>query len=352
MTAPSPPALDPPPALTPPWQGPWRRLSQRLLQRLKRGAQGRAAGGGGPAGGRPEDGLVHAGQRLQQARLRRGLGLRQLADETRISTPVLEALERGWRERLPEAAYLRTMLPLLEEHLALEPGSLREALPVAPPRHRAATRGREGLWRFRPGAIELFNSWQGSVVYGLLMLGLLLALNRHQRLLAQRGLLSVEPVPADAIPVHPAVAAGAASIASASASATASNPGSPRPEVAAQASGQGPVEDLLTAFPELRPLRGAAAGQGLPKLRQERPGSDLSLGQLRLQLAVPTRLNLTSRGGATSIAELRGDLVLPVLPPFQLRLEPTPAAAAVRWNGAPLTPDREGHFRYPPLARP
>ena len=246
------------------------------------------------------------------------------------------------------------MLPLLEEHLALEPGSLREALPAAPPRHRAAARGRESLWRFQPGAIDLFNSWQGSVVYGLLMLGLLLALNRHQRLLAQRGLLSVEPVPAEAIPVNPAIASGAASrgSASATATATASSAGSPRPAVGSEASGQGPVEDLLTAFPELRPLRGAAAGQGLPKLRRERPGSDLSLGQLRLRLSVPTRLNLTSRGGANSIAELSGELVLPVLPPFQLRLEPTPAAEAVRWNGTPLTPDREGHFRYPPLARP
>ena len=177
------------------------------LRRLRRRGQGRQTGGG-RTGGRAEgadDGLLHAGQRLQQARLSRGLGLRQLADETRISTPVLEALERGWRERLPEAAYLRTMLPLLEEHLALQPGSLRQALPAERPRARAAGRGREGLWRFRPGAIDLFNSWQGSLLYGLLMGALLLALNRQQLLLAQRGLLNVEPLPPEAIPVNPVV---------------------------------------------------------------------------------------------------------------------------------------------------
>jgi hypothetical protein len=100
-------------------------------------------------------------------------------------------------------------------------------------------------------------------------------------------------------------------------------------------------------------LHSAAAGQSLPKLRQERPRPDLSLGQLRLQLSTPTRITLTSRGGNSAIAELRGDLALPVLPPFALRLEPTPAAAgSVRWNGKPLVADGERRFRYPPAARP
>ena len=59
------------------------------------------------------DPLQEAGRQLRQAREARGLGLRQLAQETRISTAVLEALERGWRDRLPEPTYLRTMIPLL-----------------------------------------------------------------------------------------------------------------------------------------------------------------------------------------------------------------------------------------------
>jgi hypothetical protein len=40
------------------------------------------------------------------------------------------------------------------------------------------------------------------------------------------------------------------------------------------------------------------------------------------------------------------------LPPFELRLDPTPAAGAVRWNNQPLIVDREGRFGYPPAARP
>ena len=76
------------------------------------------------------DPLLAAGRELRLRREARGLTLRDLALETRISTPVLEALERGWRDRLPEAAYLRTMLPLIERHLELEPGSLELLLPA------------------------------------------------------------------------------------------------------------------------------------------------------------------------------------------------------------------------------
>ena len=34
---------------------------------------------------------------------------------------MIEALERGWSDRLPERAYLASMLPQLERRLALTP---------------------------------------------------------------------------------------------------------------------------------------------------------------------------------------------------------------------------------------
>ena len=46
----------------------------------------------------PEDPLLEVGRRLKSEREARGLNLRQMALETKISTPVLEALERGWRD--------------------------------------------------------------------------------------------------------------------------------------------------------------------------------------------------------------------------------------------------------------
>lgn len=108
---------------------------RRLASRSAAEAQTADAGG---------DPLLLAGERLRQAREQRGLGLRQLAAETLVSTAVIEALERGWRDRLPEPAYLRTILPLLERYLALEPGSLAVALPGAIPRAALAVRTRPG----------------------------------------------------------------------------------------------------------------------------------------------------------------------------------------------------------------
>ena len=53
------------------------------------------------------------GQLMKQCREAEELTLRELALDTRITTPVIEALERGWSDRLPERAYLASVLPQL-----------------------------------------------------------------------------------------------------------------------------------------------------------------------------------------------------------------------------------------------
>lgn len=296
------------------------RLGQQLHQPAGRpGSVG--ARGSGVAASRNEP-LLEMGRQLREARERRGLGLRQLAQETRISTAVLEALERGWRDRLPEAAYLRTMLPLLEQHLELPIGSLEAVLP--PEQLRVPGAGQQPLLRrFTPGSIDVFTTWQGTLLYGLLTLALIAGVNQQQRRLADLGLLSSRPIP----PLDPQ-----------------------RTKVA-----EALPEALLAAYPDLRPIERARGGQALGQLRQQshHPRPDLSLGQLQLQLRVPTRVELRGRdGGVSQLESLQGQLTLPVLPPFELRLDPAPAAPAqaVLWNGRPLTvkAGEGGVFRYPP----
>ncbi|MFM7732966.1 MAG: helix-turn-helix domain-containing protein [Cyanobium sp.] len=217
------------------------RLAERLRGVRRRNGGSPLQPGRGLRGAAepPADPLLAAGRQLREAREAAGLGLRQLAQETRISTPVLEALERGWRDRLPEAAYLRTMLPLLERRIALEPGSLDAALP--PERLRFHGPRREPLLRrFTPGSIDVFTTWQGTLLYGLLSLLLIYALNLQQRRLALQGLLSPLPLP----------------------------PMAPAAEKAASSEERNAT--LLQAYPELRPLRRAADGQALRQLRQER----------------------------------------------------------------------------------
>jgi len=70
-------------------------------------------------------------QLMKQRREAEGLTLRELGLVTRIITPVIEALERGWSARLPEPAYLASTLPQLERRLELTPSVLQPALPPA-----------------------------------------------------------------------------------------------------------------------------------------------------------------------------------------------------------------------------
>jgi len=299
--------------LTPP------SLPSLLAGLTRRWSLGRKTPGGGPPEP-PKDPLLITGQQLREAREAQGLGLRDLAHETRISTAVLEALERGWRDRLPEPAYLRTMLPLLEERLQLAPGSLRSALPAAS-RSAAAARRESLRQRFTPGSIEVFTTWQGTLLYGLLGLLLLYGLNLSQRRLIDLGLQSTGPLPPMPSPTSPEA----------------------HPEM------------LEGAYQDVLPLRSAASGRALRQWRQEtqHAGVDLSLGWLSVRLNGPTRLQLKdSEGRQTTLAGAEGELTLPVLPPFELNLNPAVPALAVRWNGRALAtePTEPGRYRYPPAA--
>jgi hypothetical protein len=250
------------------------------------------------------DPLRSAGQSLRDAREAKGLRLRDLAQGTRISIAVLEALEGGWKDRLPEATYLRSMLPLLEKRLDLPKGSLDAVLPHAGRRARGAGLPGATGGPFSLSALQQLASWQSTLAYGLLVLGLIYALNLQQRRLAAMGRLETGPISFDPAP-------------------TAADNGERDP------------------FPDLHPLKVAARGQAMALLAREtlRGGPDLTLGVLHLRLTQPTQLELRGpRGGQTQLRGLEGELSLPVLPPFELRLTPTPAPTAVRWKGNVLAP--------------
>lgn len=257
---------------------------------------------------------------VRRAREEQGLGLRQLALQTRISTAVIEALERGWRDRLPEPAYLRAMLPLLERQLGLAAGSLNGALPVRINPSSAGSR-EPLLRRFTPGSIDVFTSWQGTVLYALVTLGLIHLLNLQQFRLARKGLLSTRPIPALERAPDPASTGADAAV--------------------------------VVAYPDLRPLTQAAGGQARQRLAEEHrdPGPDLALGELVLMLQAPTRVEITSpRRTPTTLEAVQGQLSLPVLPPFELRLTPAPPADAVLWRSRRLGPrsGEPGRWVYPP----
>lgn len=237
------------------------------------------------------DPLLEAGQRLKLHREQRGMSLRDLSREVRITTPVLEALERGWSDRLPEPAYLVAMLHRLEQYLQLEPDSLRGALPEDFVQQQLPQDQRRT--RFTLGSIDIFTTWQGSLVYVVVITASLLALNQQQRQLAVDNTKSLTPIPLNL------------------------------------------QQDSDALLEGLRPLEELQAGQQAETLATLSRTPSVP-GVLEVTLQQPSTVTLSSEGGDRSaLRGATGTLTLQLLPPLELRVQPAPAEGAVRWNGQP-----------------
>ena len=168
------------------FQAPIAALRQRL--------GGRRGSGAGLLD--PTDPLQVIGQQLQQRREEKDLTMRQLALDTRVSTPVIEALEKGWGERLPEPAFLGTIIQKLADRLDLDAAELNRALTEALPERDGGRRHRDGpMARFTLSSIELFSTWQGTIAYAVLVGGLLYGLNLHHRQMLLAQVTSLQPIP-------------------------------------------------------------------------------------------------------------------------------------------------------------
>ncbi len=256
--------------------------------------------------------LRELGQMLKQRRETEGLSLRELAQETRITTPVIEALERGWSDRLPERAYLASMLPQLERRLALTPGVLQPVLPPAVIRQR---QGNLNQRRFTLGSIDVFTTWQGSVVYAALIALSLLTINRQQQNLALRNSQSLEPVRADLAALD---------------------------QTAALPSGD-PQLDTLRPLDRARTRRLQDWLNAVGGLPVSGPGV------LTFQLSQPRQLALTSGGGDRLQLQLQaGSATLQLLAPVQVVIKPPPEEVdQLLWNGQALMAEanRPGTYR-------
>ncbi|CAE21245.1 Helix-turn-helix motif [Prochlorococcus marinus str. MIT 9313] len=251
--------------------------------------------------------LLEAGRQLRERREQCGMSLRELAEETRITTPVLEAIERGWVKRLPEPAYLCSMLPLLEQHLELAPGSLNGAMPERNARNQ--THSNRGLTRFTPGSIDVFTTWQGSVIYAVVMLSSLLALNHQQKHLAALNSQSLSPI-----------TVSLESLDDQHASKTA-NP-------------------TLDGLRPLKEARKRSPEQWLNATLIQHQAQD-EMGLLEINLSQPRMLKINSAGkDLTNLREAQGTLTLQLRPPLLLEIKP-PAAPedSVIWKGQAHTPE-------------
>ena len=255
------------------------------------------------------------GAMIRERRELLGLTLRDLATQIRITTPVLEALERGWIDRLPERAYLASMLPQVERRLELPSGCLDPVLPV--PVSRSRLKPVRGFGRFTPGSIDVFTTWQGSIVYGAVMLFSLVALNRQQPTLARQNGLALEPVRANI-------------------QAITSAPDSSSAEVSATLEGLRPLEQARQRLPQDW-LNGVATSVT--------PND----GVLQLLFNESSQLTIDSEGGdRVQLVAGQGELTLQLRAPIDLTMTPPPAEIQqVMWNGVPLqqVPKLPGVYR-------
>ena len=114
-----------------------------------------------------------AGNTLKERREEMGLLRTDLSRKTKISVTVIEAIEKGWRNQLPERAYLMKMLVILENELNLDPNTLKDYL-------IEKESDSKKYMLSSPISIELFSSWIGSGIYIVLMLTSICLINQYQ----------------------------------------------------------------------------------------------------------------------------------------------------------------------------
>ena len=118
--------------------------------------------------------LEQLGRLIRTRRESLGLTIRDFAVETRIATPVLESLERAWVTRLPERAYLYSILKQVEQKLSFPVGTLDPYLPQVSDEEIAS---RRKVARFTLGSLMF--SRPGRAVCDVCISTSLFLLNRY-----------------------------------------------------------------------------------------------------------------------------------------------------------------------------
>ncbi len=248
--------------------------------------------------------LLEAGNCLREGRKNRGLTLRDLAIQTRISTTVLEAIENGWIDRLPEAAYLAAMIPLLESHLRLRPGSLNGAIKSLQTHQNNQWKNRPK--RFTPGNIEVLTTWQGSIAYVLVILVSTVALNYQHKTMFNKGNSPMTNISADLYPL---------------------------------------TDSEYSIIKDVRPL--VKANNLLPR-NWLGLISPRGVGILKINTFEARSLSLRSGFESEIIIEgFNGKMLLKLRPPISIEVKPPlTKEESINWDGQPLshTPERPGNY--------
>ena len=126
---------------------------------------------------------------LKVQREKYGISLEMLSRKTKISLLVLKAIENGNNKNLPERTYLKQMLRAIELELGLPKNKLQIIL-----ENSKKTNNRNNLKVFTPGNINVFSSWEGNLIYLIMMFTSIITLNKYQDYLSGINVLDTKPI--------------------------------------------------------------------------------------------------------------------------------------------------------------
>ena len=135
------------------------------------------------------DFLIRAGKLIRSKREDQQKSRKYLAQRTRISVAVIQALENGWEGQLPEGAYLTTMLRSLEEELGLEDFVLVNLLSPA----KTSTSKKE-KFSGKINANEFLSKYRSIFLYLLCMSLSIFLINRYQLKISIDNAHTISPI--------------------------------------------------------------------------------------------------------------------------------------------------------------
>ena len=129
-------------------------------------------------------------QKIKNQRIRIGITKADLSRKTRISVAVIEAIENGWMDNLPEITYLAPMLEILEKELKLEKQSLNKLIKSEIPKENIHLSNHN-----KSLSTQLFSSSQGITLYIIFILLSIFLLNKYQLILSKNNHRTIIPIP-------------------------------------------------------------------------------------------------------------------------------------------------------------
>ena len=134
---------------------------------------------------------IEAGKIIKERREEYGITRVQLAKETRITPYVIEAIENGWIERIPEKAYLVRMVSLIQTRLHISTDKLKDLIED---KEESIEKSRSKNNSLRILSLGIFTTWIGNFLYFMIILSSLYGLNIQQNKLIKLNSKSYSPL--------------------------------------------------------------------------------------------------------------------------------------------------------------